>query len=100
MLRRMRRQRLQEEEVDPMGGLANLVDVMLVFACGLMVSLLLTWNMKDTVFKKVDVEKGQVLKEIPQVQENGGSGYSEMGRVYQDPKTGKLILIEEVHMEK
>ena len=32
-------QRFAESDVDPLGGLANLADLMLVFACGLMVSL-------------------------------------------------------------
>lgn len=94
--RRMKRQRLCEEEVDPMGGLANLVDVMLVFCCGLLVALVMTWNLQDIIFKQVDVEKGRQLNELPKVEKSGGAGFSEMGRVYQDPKTGKLILIEEV----
>ena len=32
------------EEVDAMSGLANLSDVMLVFACGLMAAVILNWN--------------------------------------------------------
>ena len=94
--RRMRRPRLCEEEVDPMSGLANLVDVMLVFCCGLLVALVMTWHLQDILFKKVDVEKGRQLKDVPKIEAGGGEGYSEMGTVYQDPKTGKLILIQEV----
>lgn len=109
--RRMRRRRLSGEEVDPLGGLANLVDVMLVFCCGLMIALVLSWNLQNIIFAKVkpeekqrlmqsiqkviDVERGRELKEVPRIQQGEGSGYREMGTVYRDPKTGKLIMIEE-----
>jgi len=108
--RRMKRERLSEEEVDPLGGLGNLVDVMLVFCCGLMVALVLSWNLQNIIFARVkpeekqrlmqsmqkiiNVERGRELKEVPQMQQGGGSGYQEMGTVYRDPKTGKLIMIE------
>lgn len=94
--RRMKVRRLSEEDVDPIAGVANLVDVMLVFSCGLLVALIMTWNLQDILFQKVDVEKGTQLTEVPQVEQKGGQGYSEMGKVYEDPDTGKLILIEEV----
>lgn len=94
--KRSRRQRLCEEEVDPMNGLTNLVDVMLVFCCGLLVALVMSWNLQDILFQKIDVEKGRELQETPIIEQKGGSGYSEMGKVYQDPETGKLILIEEI----
>ncbi|MCG0278438.1 MAG: DUF2149 domain-containing protein [Thermanaeromonas sp.] len=90
--------------------MANLIDVMLVFCCGLMVALVLSWNLQNIIFAKVkpeekqrlmqniqrviNVERGRELKEIPDLEKGGGSGYQEMGTVYKDPKTGKLILIE------
>lgn len=93
-----------------MDGVRNLIDVMLVFAVGLLVSLVLSWNMQNIIFAKVspqekqrllqsiqkmiDVEQGKELKEIPQIEKSGGSGYREMGTVYRDAKTGKLIMIE------
>ncbi len=108
--RRARRARLPEAEVDPMGGLGNLVDIMLVFCCGLMVALVLSWNLQSVIFAKVSpeekqrlmqtmqkaisVERGQELEQVPDIESGGGSGYQEMGTVYRDPLTGKLILIE------
>ena len=108
--RRMRRGRLSEEEVDLLGGLGNLIDVMLVFCCGLMVALVLSWNLQNIIFAKVkpeekqrlmqsiqkaiNVERGRELGDVPQIRQGGGAGYQEMGTVYQDPKTGKLIMIE------
>ncbi|MEW6622885.1 MAG: DUF2149 domain-containing protein [Bacillota bacterium] len=85
---------MEAPENDPMSGLANLIDVMLVFCVGLMIALVLSWNLQNIIF--VNVERGRELKEIPQIQESGGEGYQEMGKVYQDPETGRLILIEEV----
>lgn len=108
--RKARRARLPEEEVDPMGGLGNLVDVMLVFCCGLMVALVLSWNLQNVIFAKVspdekqrlmqimqkavNVEQGRELDQVPQIEQGGGAGYQEMGTVYRDPETGKLIMIE------
>ncbi|ADG82115.1 DUF2149 domain-containing protein [Thermincola potens] len=110
-LRRARRSRLGEDVVDPMSGVANLIDVMLVFACGLMVALVLSWNLQNVLFSKatpkerqqmlqaiqkaVNVQKGREMKELPKVETGGGAGYQEMGTVYRDPKTGKLIMIEQ-----
>ena len=98
------------EEVDPMGGLANPVDVMQVFCCGWMIALVLSWNLQNVIFaevkpeekqnlmqriqKVINVEQGKELKEVPQIQQGSGSGYHEMGTVYKDPETGKLIMIE------
>ncbi len=111
LLRRKRRSRLSEEEIDPIGGLGNLIDVMLVFCCGLMVALVLSWNLQNVIFAQVDpeekqrlmrdmqkvinVEQGQELEEVPEIQQGGGAGYQEMGTVYKDPQTGKLIMIED-----
>lgn len=94
MRNRRRRVFLDEQENDPMAGLANLLDVMLVFCVGLMIALVLSWNLQSIIF--VNVERGREIKELPQLQEAGGQGYHERGKVYQDPETGKLILIEEV----
>lgn len=105
-----RRWRLREEDSDPLGGVANLLDIMLVFACGLMVALVLSWNLQNIVFAQVDpaqkqkllqsiqrvidVEQGRELNEVPQIEKGGGAGYQEVGTVYRDAKTGKLIMIE------
>jgi len=108
--RRLKRSRLREEEADPLSGVANLLDIMMVFACGLMIALVLSWNLQNIIFtrldpqekrhllqsiqKIIDVEQGKELEEIPQIEKGGGSGYQEMGTVYRDAKTGKLIMIE------
>ena len=101
----------ESNEEDPMTGVANLVDAMLVIAVGLLVFLVLSWNMQSIVFNDnlsqeqkenamdaindvVQVDQGKQLEETPDVYNSSGEGYTEMGKVYQDPKTGKLIMIE------
>ena len=101
MARRKSRRRLSSTEEDPMAGTANLVDAMLVIAVGLLVFLIISWNMQGVVMDQVqnqqtsEVEQGEQLNNTPDVSESSGQGYTEMGTVYKDPKTGKLIMVEE-----
>lgn len=99
-----KRSRLQSgHDIEPLDGVANLMDVMCVFSCGLLVALVMSMNMQDTLFKKnpsqtsakspVELEQGQALSEVPEIKDGDGSGMSEMGTVYRDPKTGKLIMV-------
>lgn len=100
-----------EDEEDPMAGVANLVDAMLVIAVGLLVFLVISWNMQNVVFNEdltqeqkqeamdamqqvTQVDQGQQLNEIPDISNSTGEGYAEMGKVYKDPKTGKMIMVE------
>ncbi|NTW28212.1 MAG: DUF2149 domain-containing protein [Coriobacteriia bacterium] len=86
-----------ESEVDPRTSLVNLVDVMLVFSCGLMVALLSYWNLD---FSSVKLVKQDAMTEMSKVQElaeelTSGSGlYTQVGTVYQDPTSGKLYLVK------
>lgn len=86
---------LQDEE--PLGPLANLVDIMLVFACGLIAALVASQGGLNEHFKQAgtSVEKGQEIPEMPSGIGQYGSGYESVGKVYRDSKTGKLILIDD-----
>ncbi|MDO5849744.1 MAG: DUF2149 domain-containing protein [Methanobacteriaceae archaeon] len=97
MARRKCKRRFSATEEDPMAGTANLVDAMLVIAVGLLVFLIISWNMQGVVMEQAqtEVEQGQQLNDTPDVSESSGQGYTEMGTVYKDPKTGKLIMVEE-----
>lgn len=90
-------QRFAESDVDPLGGLANLADLMLVFACGLMVSLAAHHGLFNGKPAKVTrVEKGQALHAMPTVAGPAqGAGMQAVGQVYRDAKTGKLVLVEQ-----
>lgn len=110
MLRKHRRRLFDADEEDPMAGSANLVDAMLVLSVGLLVFLVISWNMQSVVFsdaspeekkqtmeamqKAAEIQQGKQVNNTPQSQSGQGKGYVEMGTVYKDPKTGKLIMVE------
>ncbi len=110
MVRDKSKKRFSEGEEDPMAGTSNLVDAMLVIAVGLLIFVVISWNMQSVVFQDsnqnpqqainenspdvTEVSEGQVLNETPDTSDSSGQGYMEMGKVYKDPSTGKLIMVE------
>lgn len=93
--------RFENTSDEPLGPLANLLDLMLVFACGLIAALIAMSGQLQQQFYKEYKDAGQVIErgqELPQLPDAGsakGEGYESVGQVYRDPKTGKLILIGE-----
>ncbi len=87
-----------EEDVNPNSYLTNLVDCMLVLALGLMLALVVAWNAQVPNLSEVtqtnDLKEVDNLDTLTDPESMGGSGYVDMGSVYQDPKTGKMYLIE------
>lgn len=111
MVKRKRIKRSSRQEEDPMAGTSNLVDAMLVISVGLLIFLVMSWNMQAVVFdsemtpeqkketmdaiqKVSQIDKGEKINETPETSNSSGEGYQEMGKVYKDPKTGKLIMVE------
>ncbi|MCP4322713.1 MAG: DUF2149 domain-containing protein [Alteromonadales bacterium] len=105
-----RSSQFDSQEQEPLGPLANLIDIMLVFACGLIAALVaLSPELKDhfQVSKRAKNQENAVLiqgvssvgKELSSAPKSlkdklqSQDGYQSMGQVYKDPKTGKLILI-------
>ena len=86
------------EEVDPMSSLSNVGDIMLVFACGLMVALVVAWNVDLGKFTQVEMDQEVNQDDIEQITEQlygEGNAFVDKGRVYHDPTTGKYYLVEE-----
>lgn len=86
------------EDVDPMSSLSNVGDIMLVFACGLMVALVVAWNVDLGQIKQVEMNKELQKDDIEQITEQlygEGNAFVNKGRVYQDPTTGKYYLVED-----
>jgi len=91
--------RRKDEEVNPLEGAVNIVDAMLVFACGLMLSLVIHWNVDlGQVGERVNLNRGQEVT-APDIRddliETQGEGklYEKMGTVYKDPATGQLFML-------
>lgn len=93
-----RRSRFDSGEDDAMGPLANLIDVMLVFAVGLMVALAASRQSDATQeMAGVELQAGREIATPPSGAGKAGSGYESVGQVYRDPQSGKLILIGTQH---
>ncbi|MDC0610615.1 DUF2149 domain-containing protein [Vibrio sp.] len=90
--------RFQNEDTDPLTGFANIMDVMLVFALGLLVALISQSKDIQQHFNltEIEVDNSEELIDLPQSingQKGDANGMESVGTVYRDAKTGKLILI-------
>lgn len=86
------------DEVDPMSSMGNMGDVMLVFACGLMVALVMAWNVDLAQFQKVEADQELSQDQVTEITEQlygEGNAFVEKGKVYQDPQTGQYYLVED-----
>jgi hypothetical protein len=88
-----------DDDVNPMEGAVNIVDAMLVFACGLMLSLVIFWNVDLRSNDMLPVTQGSAMNDSESVNSTAnsteaGDDFEEVGKVYKDPKTGKLYLAE------
>ena len=90
----------ENESINPMDGVANLADVMLVFACGLMLALIINWNVDvGATVQKAEIDTSNPVESVEGL-ENGEEpdlaqtdGYESYGTVYRDTKTGALYVV-------
>ncbi|WP_243152883.1 DUF2149 domain-containing protein [Sporotomaculum syntrophicum] len=93
------RRRWKYEDVNPLEGVINIVDAMLVFACGLMLALAINWNVDLGLGQRINLEQGQEVSDTPDIREDliktqgEGELYERMGTVYKDPETGRLFML-------
>lgn len=95
--------RLGGEEINPMGGVSNLADAMLVLAVGIMLALIINWNIDvgqtstttqlDTDSMTEITEDFDSVSEDDLTEELGEDGLEEAGKVYVDTDTGKMYLV-------
>ena len=81
---------------DPMDSMGNLMDVMLVFACGLMVALVAHYNVDLNASPDLNgnvEELNDPLEQVAEDIDDGSSAYSEVGTVYRDADTGQLYVV-------
>lgn len=91
-----------EEDINPMGGLSNLADAMLVLAVGIMLALVMNWHINIAGGYTTEVEKGAMQEvdsgELSNAISGGEAGESsdleERGTVYVDKNTGTMYLVE------
>ena len=108
--RKQRRRKSSDDDIDPMAGTTNLVDAMLVLALGFLIFVVFSWNMQSVIFSDMsqdqkqavmesmkqvsEVTQGQELNDTPDTSQSSGQGFTELGKVYKDPSSGKLIMVE------
>lgn len=99
----MRRGLFEEEEANPMAGVSNLADVMLVLAVGIMLALVINWNINVGNSTVTKIDSGQMHEvdesEYGTASDNEASVESDAdlemrGTVYVDRNTGKMYLVE------
>lgn len=88
------------EDFSPMEGVGNMADAMLVFACGLLLALILSWNVSvdsSGVINKSGSATYQVegMDGIATQEIDANTPLEEMGTVYRDPQTGKYYVMAE-----
>lgn len=103
MARSWQKNRFSTESEEPLGPMANFLDLMLVFACGLIAALIAMSEQLQDHFQQPSnqvgyteneiIETGKEIPESPLGRQGGADGFEAVGQVFRDPKTGKLILI-------
>jgi hypothetical protein len=91
----------EHEEVNPLEGAINIVDAMLVFACGMMLSLIIHWNVDlPGIQNSANVSQGKEVSQTPEIRNNltaaqnkSSKTYQRLGIVYEDSATGKLYMV-------
>lgn len=97
MLRK--RRRISESiDDDPMSGLNNLSDAMLVLALGFLIFAILALSVDpDMITQSRSTQDVSTADTFTQNYTDAGgledSGYSEVGKVYEDPVTGKMVMV-------
>lgn len=91
----LRKKKVHQDE-NPLEMMVNLMDVMLVFACGLMLALIVNWNVDlggQEVVSGQEVTDTELSSSESESQIDENQDYKKMGTVYQDPQTGKLYMV-------
>ena len=91
-----------EETVNPMETVANLSDVMLVFAVALMLALVAHWGVSMNTGGSAEIDEENLepisLSEdaIATMKEEseGSASYEEIGKVYKDVRTNEYYVVK------
>ena len=90
------------DDSSPAEGIVNIMDVMLVFACGLMVAMIINWNVDIArIAEDVDLTVGSEVTQVEELQQEmienmeSEAGYEKMGILYKDPISGKMYMLTE-----
>ena len=80
-----------------MDGVGNMFDVMMVFACGLMIAIMMLWNIDlNNVVNIIDQAELVELDEDEAIDQSNAaaSNYDNIGTAIEDPNTGKTFVMD------
>ena len=94
------RSRSDDAPVNPMDSISNLADAMLVLAVGIMLALIINWNVDissagQTADTPADPAISFVQDDLTESQSSAGTiegDLTEMGKVYYDKRPARIIL--------
>ena len=97
---RSRRFRTEEPPANPMDGLGNLADAMLVLAVGILLALVLNWKLDLTVSAPAEDQEPPVAIEEEDLQSTNAEALDEealqrVGALYYDAETNTYYAITE-----
>lgn len=82
-----------EEIVNPMDYIGNLADAMLVLAVGIMLALIINWNVDiSQPYAMQELDDAYTLSEEEMQEVESNADLEQMGVVYQDPETGQYFI--------
>lgn len=99
MLRK--KKRFSDSDDDPMSGISNLSDAMLVLALGFLIFAIMALSTNPNMISGMqqsqasqDIVTGESFSnESGSVSDAESKGYNEVGKVFKDPKTGELVMV-------
>lgn len=98
---------MNDEDEDPLGGVANLFDVAMVFAVALLVALVVSYNVPEMLDSSSDltmvknpgqpdmqiiIKDGETIKVLNMTEEISGGHGSKMGTAYR-LQSGEIIYV-------
>ena len=88
-----------EEDLNPMNFVSNLSDVMMILAVGIMLALVLHWNVPITTAEDTPQDGTDDIVEFTEDELEGADDLPEniqrAGEVYYDPDTGSYYIVYE-----
>ena len=96
---RKRRRISESVDDDPMSGINNLSDAMLVLALGFLIFAIMALSVNPDIISDASSNTKDVSTSESFTQDYSNasgmedSGYNEIGKVYEDPTTGKLVMV-------
>ena len=82
----------REDEVNPMEGTSSMSDAMLVLAVGMMLAVVINWNVDINKNTVREIDDPNTVNSDQITDQGGARNLTEKGTVYYDENTGKYYV--------